>query len=276
MSVSFRETLPAVGHIEAISQVPAIRFVNETAWIFTAVQTAHLLSLAILGGAVFALNLRLMGGALQGVPAKTVERITRPWLIAGIVGATLTGLGMGISEVKTLLPSAAFFVKMVALVAAILFSVAVSRAVSRADDGSAAVSRGLAVAALALWAVSLILFATTANLGPGALLVALSGFGLFAVISRRHRRSYLIGVAIILGGGLIGVQLLPEGTVDETVASWVNLVPVFAALVLATVVGRLEYRSVGAPALSSTKLAAFASTLAWVTVAAAGRWIGFS
>lgn len=275
MSVNFRNAVPGSAHLESLAQIPLIRHVNETMWIFTIVQAAHLLFLAILGGAVFALNLRLMDVALQSVPVKAVERATRPWLVAGIVGATVTGIAMGVTEVKTILPSAAFFVKMIALLAAILFSVAISRAVSRAADTPAAPPRGLAVAALALWAVSLILFAGTANLGPGALLVALTGFGLFVALSRRHRRSYVAGLAVILGGGLILVQILPEGGGAE-LGAWLNLVPIAGALVLAAVIALLEQRSGREHSLQPAKLAAFASTLAWVTVAAAGRWIGFS
>lgn len=275
MSLNLRETLPGAAQLETIAQAPLIRFVNETVWIFTLVQAAHLLFLAILGGAVFALNLRLMGAALQSVPAKAVERATRPWLIVGVIGTTLTGIGMSVSELKTVLPSAAFFVKMLALIAAILFSVAVSRAARRETEAPANLPRGLALAALVLWVISLALFAATANLGPGALLVALTGFGLFIALSRRHRWSYVVGLVVILGGGLTVVQLLPEDAAGG-LGAWLNLVPIGAALALAGVVGVLEHRAGDGLALPPAKLAAFASTLAWVTVAAAGRWIGFS
>jgi hypothetical protein len=275
VSVNFRLVLPGSAQLDGLAQVPLIRYVNETMWIFTIVQAAHLLFLAILGGAVFALNLRLMGVTLQSVPVKVVERATRPWLIAGIVGTTVTGIAMGVTEIKTILPSAAFFVKMIALLAAILFSVAISRAVSRGTDALTAPSRGLAVASLVLWAVSLVLFASTANLGPGALLVALTGFGLFVALSRRHRRSYVAGLVVILGGGLIVVQILPAGGAAE-LGPWLNLIPITGALILAAIIAVLERRSEPEHALQPAKLAAFASTLAWVTVAAAGRWIGFS
>lgn len=275
MSLNFQDTVPGAAILDGLSQVAVVRYVNETVWIFAIVETAHLLFLAVLGGAVFALNLRLMGVALQSVPARTVERYTRPWLYLGIAGAVVTGLAMGVSEIKTLLPNAAFFVKMVALIAAILFSVAVSRSVRRdEDDQPVASPRLMAAAALALWTLSLVLFATTANLGPGALLVALAGFGLSVVLSRRHRKGYVAGLVVILGGGLAAVQLLPSG--DAPVSPWLNVAPLAAALAFAGVVGRLESRSATAPSLPPAKLAAFASTLAWVTVAAAGRWIGFS
>ena len=57
---------------------------------------------------------------------------------------------------------------------------------------------------------------------------------------------------------------------------WLVLLPLGVALLLALVVGLLERREAGAPKFEPARLAAFASTLAWITVAAAGRWIGFT
>ena len=87
MKMDFSDLAPgAAARIETLSQVPLIKYVNETVWIFAIVETAHLLFLTILGGAVLALNLRLLGVVLRDVPAREVERATRPWLNAGIIG----------------------------------------------------------------------------------------------------------------------------------------------------------------------------------------------
>ena len=239
-------------------------------------ETLHLLSLAVLGGAVFALNLRLLGVALQNVPARDVERATRPWLWGGIVGTIVTGGGMALATAGSLLGNAAFFVKMIALVAAILFSLAVSQLVRHEPAGRKALSATLATIALTLWAASLLLFASTSGIRAGALLVALAGFGLFAAFARHHRKLYAIAVTAIVGAGLLLAELWPGAQEDPAVAQTIYFATVGAALIVAVGVGLSEIRARSEPIPGLHRLPAFASTLAWITAAAAGRWIGFS
>ncbi|MBT2132875.1 hypothetical protein KK137_00880 [Croceibacterium sp. LX-88] len=277
MSFSFHHLTPGFSDaVLSLSRTPLIKQINETIWIFAAVETLHLLSLAVLGGAVFALNLRLLGVALQRVPAREVERATRPWLWGGIVGTILTGIVMAVATAGGLLASAAFFVKMVALVAAILFSLAVSQLVRQEPTERRGRATALAVAALVLWAGALLLFASTSGIRAGALLVAFAGFGLFAAFARHYRRVYLVAVAAIVGGGLVLAELWPAARHDLAVAQSVYFATVGAALAVALGVALAEARSRGEPAAGLHRLPAFASTLAWISVAAAGRWIGFS
>jgi len=274
MTIGFRELAPgAAAQVEKISQLPFVKYVNETVWIFAIVETTHLLFLAILGGAVLVLNLRLLGAALTSMPAREVERATRPWLIAGIVGTIVTGTAMGLTTLHTMMSSAAFLVKMVALVAAILFSLAVTREARRGEADAPGGGGALAVFALAWWIGSLILFVSGQGLGSGAFLVALAGFALFAAFTRRWRRAYVVGLVAILGGGFLLVERI-VGQGEEPL--WLLLLPLGGALAFATGVALLERRERGPVVRAPGRYAAFASTLAWITVAAAGRWIGFS
>jgi hypothetical protein len=278
MSLNLREIAPAVAAaFDTVSRSPVIKYINETAWIFAVVETTHLLFLAILGGAVLILNLRLLDMTLPGLPARDVERATRPWLIAGIAGTILTGTAMGLTTMNTLMSSAAFLVKMVALIGAILFSLAVARAARRDDDAAAlADGRGrlLAFAGLAWWLASLVLFAIGSGLGSGAFLVALAGFALFAAFTRRWRRVYVLGVLVILGGGFFLAEKVAVAWDEEPL--WLIALPLGAALLFALALALLERREAGVRQFQPARLAAFASTLAWITVAAAGRWIGFT
>lgn len=267
-AINFRDLLPALqGPLDALAQVELIKQLNQTTWLFAIVETFHILSMVALGGAVLVLNLRLLGGALGDVPATRVERATRPWLIGGTIGTVLTGLYMGLATIVTLLPNGAFFVKMIALVAAILLSLSVSRQVRSGTGEATPPPVLLAGAAIALWLAALVLFGVTSVLSSGALLVALAGFALFAAVLSEYRRAYLGLLALIAA---LAVSLTLTGS-DSA-----GLVAILLALGGAVLTGALESRHAAAPFLAAPRLAAFSSSLAWITVAAAGRWIGFS
>lgn len=272
MSANFRDALPALQRpLDSLAQVGWVKELNETTWLFAIVETAHLLSMVILGGAVLVLNLRLLGAILRDVPATSVEAGTRPWLLAGIVGTISTGIYMGVATIVTLLPSDAFFVKMIALLAASLLTLAVSRHVREDAAGKGARPVGLAVVAGALWLVGLMLFAGTTELSSGSLIVAFAGFVLFAATLARYRGVYLTALgAVVLIAVLLSLRI-PAGS-----SILPGVVAVVLALGVAVAAGLFESRIRAAPVLAPLQVAALSSSLAWITVAAAGRWIGFS
>jgi len=275
MNLSFNEIAPGFAHgMIALSRSPAARALNESVWIFSLIETFHLLFMAALGGAVLALNLRLLDAALTKLPVRDVERVTRPWLWIGTLGMIATGAVMALATAVSTLESSAFLVKMIALVAAMLLSVGVSRHVRRENAGRAG-PRVIVGAAIALWLIALALFATTRNLGGGALVVAVAGFALLAAVMPRRRFEYLAVVVPVLGIGLVGSLFLPVSEEGDLLAQRFSFGAVALALGWALAVW-LRERKDGAIAQHPARLAAFGSTLAWVTAAAAGRWIGFS
>ena len=277
MSVTVRDWLPGVAaQIDALAQAPAIASLNQSLWLFSLIETTHLLAMATLGGAVLLLNLRLLGVALPSLGPEEVERAARPWLVGGIVGTVLTGMIMTLATAASTLGSAAFAVKIVALVAAILLSLSVGKQVRSGSTESRDVSRPIAAIAGALWLVSIFLFASTRNLGAGSLLVATAGYALVAVFIRSRRKLYLGGLAAILGVGLGGTFLLPATAEGDALAVQVSVISLVAATGWAALLLLREKRLPTWQGASAASVAAFGSTLAWVTVAAAGRWIGFS
>ena len=277
MSVTVRDWLPGVAaQIDALAQLPAIALLNQSIWLFSLVETAHLLAMAMLGGAVLILNLRLLGVALPSLSPADVEQAARPWLIAGIAGTIVTGAIMTLATTASTLVSAAFGVKIIALVAAILLSVTVGQQVRSGAASGRSLSRYVAAIAGALWLLSLFLFASTRNLGAGSLLVATAGFALVAVFIRSHRALYLGGIAVILGVGLGGTFLLPATAEGDVLVVRISVFALVAAATWAAALLLRERRLASWHTTSAATLGAFGSTLAWVTVAAAGRWIGFS
>ena len=134
---------------EALEATPIGDGVKNSVWLFPAIEAVHLLALALLGGAVLMLDLRLLGVGLTGQPASRVERDTRPWLIGALATMIVTGGLLGVSEAVKLYDKQAFWVKMIALAVALVFTFAVKAPLARRDPGL--IGKGAAVVSLALW-----------------------------------------------------------------------------------------------------------------------------
>lgn len=191
--VSFANSVPGAQALaNSILHNPTIQELNKTIWLFSLVEIAHLLFLVLAGGSTLLLALRTLGVTLTDVALTDVERLTRPWLHAGIVGGILSGLFMSVATALTLAGNGAFFVKMLALAAAILFGFALSGRLR----GRSRVAQGLlAVAGLLLLSTGVWLFASTRILIAGAaLLGTLSAlFLLLAFIGSRRAAPYQNG-----------------------------------------------------------------------------------
>jgi hypothetical protein len=124
--------------------------IKESLWLFPAIEAVHLLALALLGGALLMLDLRLLGVGLTLLPTSAVERGARPWLIAALMTMVTSGVLIGISEALKLYDKQAFWVKMAALLAAVIFTFAVKLPQARRDvTGRRA--QALGTVSIALW-----------------------------------------------------------------------------------------------------------------------------
>lgn len=277
MSASIKDWLPSLAQaVGKLAEHPAIVSLNQSLWLFSFIETLHLVSMAALGGAVLVLNLRLLGAVLPASSPQQVERATRPFLISGIVGTVATGLIMTLATTVSSLPSTAFAVKMLALLSAIVLSLVVSGQSRRQDQQLAVTARLAALVAAAFWLAGLFLFATTRNLGAGSLLVASTGFLLIGALLPHCRRLYLAFAGAILLVGLGGSFFLPATAEGDALVVRFSLVTVTVAAAWALFNVWRQARSQSHLPVSLLQMVAFASILSWLTVAAAGRWIGFS
>jgi hypothetical protein len=242
----------------------------------------HLVGLALLGGCVIMLNLRLMGAGLTEEQPSTLERNLRPWMITGFVIVFGTGLVIGALNSEKLYYSPAFFAKMMALIAAAIFTFGVTNSIAR-NEGKvstpALIAGGLA---FLVWLFSIGVFSTTEGVSPGVFHMVAAGFALFFIYGSRKLfgvTSRLIAVAlfVILYGGVffiywaVGFNNYDQIYLD--LSKWSMIVG--SVLLL----GLYGFEIAGGKAEASSpaaKLIALFSVLAWVTVAAGGRWIGFS
>jgi hypothetical protein len=135
---------------EATSLGTAIR---NSPWAFAVIESVHLLALSVIGGAVLVVDLRLLGLGLRRQSIADVARDASPWLVGSLIVMLVTGVGLFLSEPTKCYYSTPFWVKMISLAIAIVFTFAVRRPVTLADDARMrpAWYRLVALLSLALW-----------------------------------------------------------------------------------------------------------------------------
>ena len=91
-------------------------------WLFPAIEAIHLLGLAMLGGALLLVDLRLLGLGLTRTPVAALARDARPYLVGAIVLMIATGVPLFLSEAVKCYYNDAFWVKMTTLPFALAFT----------------------------------------------------------------------------------------------------------------------------------------------------------
>jgi len=129
--------------------------IRGSQWLFPVIESFHLLALALIGGAVLIVNLRLLGLGLRSQPAAQLARDTQPWLIGGLAVMVATGIPLFLSEAIKCYYSPAFRMKMAFLLPAIVFTFTVHRKVAAADEKVVGPLRSglVALVSVALWSV---------------------------------------------------------------------------------------------------------------------------
>jgi uncharacterized protein DUF6644 len=103
--------------------------IRDSSWLFPTIEAVHLIGLALIGGAVLILNLRLLGIGFERQPIARVARDAWPWLVGSLVAMIATGIPLFLSEAIKCYYSPAFWIKMASLAMAIIFTFTVHRRV---------------------------------------------------------------------------------------------------------------------------------------------------
>jgi len=127
---------------------------RSSAWLFPAIASVHLLGLAMLGGAVLVVDLRLLGLGLTRPPVADVGRDAQPWLVASLCVMVPTGLLLFMCFATKYYYLTAFWIKVGAVLLALAFTFSVRRRVLLAADGAVIAFKRKLVGAisLSLWA----------------------------------------------------------------------------------------------------------------------------
>jgi hypothetical protein len=108
--------------------------IRESLWMFPIIEAFHLLALALIGGAVLLVDIRLAGVALRQQPSSELAKDAEPWLIGSLAVMLTTGLMLFSSEALKCYYNPAFWLKMLFLSLAILFTFTIRRRVAAAGE----------------------------------------------------------------------------------------------------------------------------------------------
>jgi hypothetical protein len=93
--------------------------IRESTWLFPAIESTHLLALAMLGGSILIMSFSILGWGLK-TPVADLYKSAHRYLNAAVIVLLITGVLLGISEPVKLYGRQAFWVKMISLASALL------------------------------------------------------------------------------------------------------------------------------------------------------------
>jgi hypothetical protein len=122
-------------------------------WLFPVIESTHLMGLALMGGAVLMVDLRLLGFGFQRQPVALVARDAYRWLSFSLCVMLPTGILLFMASAVKCYYLPVFWVKMTALVLALAFTYSVRRRVAMASEAhlNPIGSKLVAAVSLSLW-----------------------------------------------------------------------------------------------------------------------------
>jgi len=140
---------------EAVTALPAHEAVRNAEWVVPAVQSVHILAVAVIFSASLIISLRTLGIAgIHWTPARWQHRFGG-WTAVALVVLLLTGLVMILAEPERELQNSLFQIKVPLVIVGAIWSFALGRRLPHGPVGRP-ISFGLRLSALGLfllWAV---------------------------------------------------------------------------------------------------------------------------
>ena len=127
--------------------------VSGSTWLFPALETVHILAMAIMLAGIFIINIRLVGLGMSDTPVAILAKTLNPYINWGLVLMTLSGYGMFASEADKSFYNDGFKFKMAAFVLVVIFQYTIYRSVTKRPDADRSFALGAMVAftSFVLW-----------------------------------------------------------------------------------------------------------------------------
>jgi len=125
----------------------------STVWPTPIIQVLHLIALGVFSGAVVLVDLRLLGRGLTDMPLAKLAREAEPWFIGAFMVLLITGLPQLTSTAMKQYYSPFFWMKMEAMVIALIFTFTLRRKATRTDESRLGryYPKAVALVSLGLW-----------------------------------------------------------------------------------------------------------------------------
>ena len=111
---------------EWCAATPIGKFIAASVWTMPILETFHIMGLALVLGAVFTLNLTVLGVGVR-MPGERLARHLFPWALGGLLIAIVTGIPMFMSAAPLYGHSGPFAIKMSLLLSAIVLQTVIHR-----------------------------------------------------------------------------------------------------------------------------------------------------
>jgi len=125
--------------------------ISGSVYLFPIIEAVHLLALAVIGGAVLIVDMRLWGYGLKHQPVSRVAKDAEPWLIWSLLAMLITGFMLMTSEAMRCYYNGAFWLKMYSLFLAMIFTFTIRRKTLRNEATTPARAKLVGLISLLLW-----------------------------------------------------------------------------------------------------------------------------
>ncbi len=137
---------------QTIENTPVGLAIRDSQWLFPIIEGCHLLGLALIGGVVLLVNMRMLGLGLGKESAAELERDARPYFNGSLILMLVTGSLLFTSEAVKCYNNQAFWFKMSSLLLAIIFTMTINRRAALAGTGGGSSgAKVIAIINLLLW-----------------------------------------------------------------------------------------------------------------------------
>ena len=127
------------------------QLISGSIWIFPAVETVHILAMAVMFGGLIMLNLRLLGLGMTTMSLPRLSKTLLPFVNWGVGVMLITGYALFSSEALKSYANDGFKFKMAFLGLSLLFQYTFYRAALKKDEGHRPAGPLFAVINMVLW-----------------------------------------------------------------------------------------------------------------------------
>ena len=135
-------------HFAQWSEATALgKMIRNSEYAFPMVEFVHLAALAVIGGAVLIVDMRMLGLGLKKSSVRQLAKDAQPFLTWSLIVMLVTGIALYTSEAPKCYASVAFWIKMGSLLLAMIFTYTIKKRVAAGDHANKLVG----VVSIALW-----------------------------------------------------------------------------------------------------------------------------